>query len=153
MDNIANTAELIPGNSAPQTGKDIAITAAGDLERTMESLGWQLLSVEIDVTAETARIKLSRGNLRVMLDARNGRASITREMMTCTQHRTGRKGDVTVVSRITPVFIGRQACGGVRSGLRTLAHYIADNSQLALSHAKARDLFRPLLAAPAGATP
>lgn len=149
----ANTAELIPWNSAPQTGKDIAIAAACDLERKLESLGWQLLSVEVDVIAETARIELAQGALRVMLDARNGRASITREMMICTQHRIGRKGDFMVVRDIAWVFIGRQACGGFRSGLRTLAHYIADNSQLALSHAEARDFFRPLLAAPTGATP
>lgn len=138
--------------SNPATS-DIAFATANPLERGLESIGWQLLSVEIDLGAETARIELAQGDLRVMLDARNGRATITRELMETAKRRVGRKGDITIVSRISPRFLSRQNCGGLRSGLRTLAHYVADNAPHALGHAEARDLFRPLLCAPAGAQP
>lgn len=130
---------------------NIAFAASRSLERRLESIGWQLLNVEIDLVAETARIELAQGDLRVMLDARNGRASITREVMEWPQRLIGRKGDFTVAKHISTRFLGRQNCGGLRSGLRTLAHYVADNSSHALGHAEARDLFRPLLCAPTGA--
>lgn len=115
------------------------------LARSLHVIGWELLSVDLDVTAETARIELRSGDLHVTFDARGGRASITRETMTTAQHRIGRKGDVTVVDRIRPVFLGRQSGLGLRSGLRALSHYVGDNAQLTIPHNQARDIFRPLL--------
>ena len=128
----------------------LAVGSAGDqLVRSLEAIGWQLLSVEIDLTVEAARIELRSGDRYVMFDARNGRASITREVMETRQHRVGRKGDITVVSRVHPVFIGRQSGLGLRSGLRALSHYVGDNAPIAIPHDQARDIFRPLLAGPA----
>jgi len=139
--------------TGPAAGS-LAITTSGKaLELALESIGWQLLSVEIDVAAQTARIELVQGDLRVTFDARNGRTSIARELMERTRRRVGRKGDFIVAEEIETRFSGRQSCGGFRSGLRTLAHYVADNSPRALTHSEARDIFRPLLASPTGATP
>lgn len=126
----------------------LALDAQTHLVRSLESAGWNLLAVEIDVGAETARIELRRGALSVIFDARNGRASITRELITAEPVRIGRKGDVTVVTRFKPVFIGRQSGLGLRSGLKSLAHYVADNAALQLSHEAARNIFRPLLNPP-----
>lgn len=130
---------------AVMDSQPITLDTGAALARSLHMIGWELLSVEIDLTAETARIELRSGERYVMFDARNGRASITRETMTTEQHRIGRKGDITVVNRIRPVFLGRQSGLGLRSGLRALSHYVADNAPLAIPHDKARDIFRPLL--------
>jgi hypothetical protein len=130
---------------AVMDAQPLTFEAGNALARSLHVIGWELLSVEIDLSAETARIELRSGDRYVMFDARNGHASITRETMTKEQCRVGRKGDITVVDRVHPVFLGRQSGLGLRSGLRALSHYVADNAPLAIPHDQARDIFRPLL--------
>lgn len=130
--------------SSLDTGTAIA-GRARSIEQALAAIGWQLLSVDIDIDREAARIELKRGDLHVMLDARHGRASLTREIHDRRQQRIGRKGDITVVERIEPRLLGRTRCDGLRSGLRTLSHYVADNAAVAIGHDQARELFRPLL--------
>lgn len=129
---------------APDAGAALT-RAASSLERSLESLGWQLLNVEIDTERETARIELKRGDLHVLFDARHGRASLTREMHETRQHRIGRKGDITVVDRIEPRFLGRTRCEDLRAGLQALSHYVADNAAVAIGHDQAHEIFRGLL--------
>lgn len=139
MTTYAQSADLLAADEKALTASSNALVAA------LEAIGWDLLSVEVDLVAETARIELRSGDLAVLFDARNGRASITRDRIVPQLHRIGRKGDITVVERLHPIFIGRQRCGGLRGGLRTLSHYVADNAPVAIGHDKARDIFRPLL--------
>lgn len=130
---------------------DMALMAERTLVRGLEAIGWQLLAVEIDADQETARIELKSGNRLVTFDARNGHATLTRELLTLELAKMGRRGDIFVSERIRPTFIGRSHFYGLRSGLRALSHYVADNSPRPLTYEQARNLFRPLLAAPAHA--
>jgi len=132
---------------AVATAQQLAFAAGSAITQSLHVIGWELLSVEIDAIAETLRIELHSGERYVMFDARNGRASITSELMTVESHRTGRKGDIAVAHRIRPMFLGRQNGLGLRSGLRALSHYVADNAPLSISHEQARSIFRPLLSA------
>jgi len=115
------------------------------LSQGLERIGWQLTNVDIDVSAETARIELRSGQRRVMFDVRNGRGSIERDHLEEKQVPVGRKGDRFVARRLEPVFMGRTRVSGLRSGLRALSDYIVDNASVAITHEQARDLFRPLL--------
>lgn len=130
---------------AVASGTAIAIDAGNHLAKSLQLIGWELLSVEIDLTVEAARIELRSGDRYVMFDARNGRASITTERMTVERRQTGRRGDITVCNTVRPEFMGRQTGFGLRSGIRALSHYVGDNAPSAIPHDKARDLFRPLL--------
>lgn len=124
----------------------ITVDASDQLAKSLHVIGWELLSVEIDLTIEAARIDLRSGDRYVMFDARNGRASITTERIAVERRRTGRRGDIFVCNTVRPEFMGRQSGFGLRSGLRALSHYVGDNAPTAIPHDKARDLFRPLLA-------
>jgi hypothetical protein len=112
----------------------------------LERIGWQLLAVDIDLDAETARIEMRRGALCVTFDAQHGRASITRDLIERETVRVGRRGDSFRAERIKTCFLGRERGLGLRSGLRALSHYVADNAAVAITHEQARNLFRPLLA-------
>lgn len=112
----------------------------------LERIGWSLKNVDIDLVSETARVELRRGNLEVIFDARNGRASITRGFVTTRTERVGRRGDSYRAETLGYEFAGRQSGLGLRSGLRALSHYVADNAPVAITHEQARNLFRPLLA-------
>lgn len=131
--------------SAPKVDVLAVMDPSHTMVRSLDSAGWQLLSVDIDLCSETARIELRQEDLYVTFDARGGKASITREVMEKERIRVGRKGDISVTTRIAPRFIGRHSGLGLRSGLRFLSHYVADNAAIALSHKEARDIFRPLL--------
>lgn len=135
-----------PIATLPALDAGTALTrGASSIERSLEAIGWQLLNVEIDTQRETARIELKRGDLHVLFDARNGRASLTREMRDTRQQRIGRKGDITVVDRIEPRFLGRTRCENLREGLQALSHYVADNAAAAIGHDQAQDIFRSLV--------
>lgn len=115
----------------------------------LERLGWSLLSAELSLVADTARIELRRNDgLTVTLDVRNGRGSLTREMVERETVCVGRRGDRCRVERIKTRFLGRSHCGaGPRSALRMLADYVGDNSTG--NRLEAREAFRLLLGASA----
>ena len=124
---------------------EIATGASAALVRTLERAGWQLLAVDIDMTRETARIELRRGETFVTFDARNGKATTTRERQEIRQERFGRRGDVCMVYRVHMNFIGRARHEGARSGLRWLTNYIADNSATPLHASEVRLMLAPLM--------
>jgi hypothetical protein len=123
-----------------------ASSPVSDLSAGLESVGWQILALDVDLSRETARVEVRRADgLNVTFDARNGRASLTREMIETETVRVGRRGDVTRVERIRPRFVGRVSGLGVRQGLRALCDYLSDNAVRALPPGDVRNLFRPLM--------
>jgi hypothetical protein len=117
------------------------------LERTLERAGWQILAVDIDMSSETARIELRRGELFVTFDARNGKASTTRERQEIRTYKAGRKGDIYRAERVHMHFIGRARHDNARDGLSWLAGYLADNSAGALTVGEAQAMLAPMVAA------
>lgn len=111
---------------------------------TLQSMGWTIMSVEVDLTAETARIEVKGHDGRLLtLDARNGKATLIREQTEIATVVFGRRGDRCPVERLRVRFLGRHIVGaGVRSGLRGLAVYLDDNST---GPRLARDAMRLLL--------
>lgn len=126
-------AEIVRRGAVAMTGLGSAIDAAGVTARMrllqigLERAGWQVLAVEIDISRETARIELRRGDLQVTFDARNGRASTTRERVRRETVLVGRRGDRFRAERIAMEFVGRTRHEDARSGLHWLAQYVADN--------------------------
>lgn len=125
------------------------------LVHRLEQAGWQLLTFEINLHAATARVELKRFDGRfVTLDARNGKASITREQAD-TKHVTigagwcvsNRGGMPTARTRM--LLLGRQRYEGARSAFRALANYIADNAiRGELTRHEAKRLLAPMLSLP-----
>lgn len=123
------------------------ITSDRRLLRVLENAGWGILSIEIDLTREIARIELkSHAGRLVTFDARNGKATITTEQLCFETEGVGRRGDRFLADRVRVRFVGRQRCGfGVRSGLKLFAEYLAENSPAQLVTADARNAMRCLL--------
>ncbi len=116
------------------------------LARALERHGWTCVRADINVHENTAFVSLrSDGGLCVHLVADGlGRVSLTREQHDRVQIAVGRRGDRALVERVQVRFVGRTRIeGGVRSGIRALAHYVADNS--GLSRQIVSEPFRSLL--------
>lgn len=124
----------------------VRIVAAG-----LSRLGWEVRSVEIDMIAETARIELKNQSLLVTFDARNGKATTTRETIGVRRALAGRRGDRFIAERLHVSLIGRHRHEGVRSGLRWLAGYVEQNSERPARPGEVRELFRGLLLLPRAA--
>lgn len=90
----------------------------------LERLGWELRACDVDLTRETLRIEIRRGELHVMLDARNGRVLLEREIVLEVPAglRQGR-----YCQPWARQLLGRSRAEGVRHGLRMMAEYIHDN--------------------------
>ena len=117
-----------------------------DLVQALEQAGWRLTSAEIDTHASTARIEIKGGDRLITLDARNGRATLTREIVRIDTVRVGRRGDTCRVDRLHTTFLGRSRYDGLRSAMRGLANYLADNAPIAaLPISDTRRLLAPLL--------
>lgn len=112
--------------------------------KQVESIGWEPKAIEISDTGRI-KIEIKRGSLRVYLtrDELN-RVSISRERWFEENEPVGRRGDRFIAKKLRTEFLGRQSCAGIRDGMRTLAHYIADNS--GLQRIEVKNIFRPLLA-------
>ena len=109
-------------------------------------LGWTVNAIELDLVVQSLRIELRNGGRVVTFDARNGKATITRELVEREGVAVGRRGDRCRVERLRTVFVGRTVLPGLRSGLRALSDYVADNASGNVLRADAREIFRPLLA-------
>lgn len=81
--------------------------------------------------AGTARIELRAGALLVTFDARNGRATVTREAIVRDVALVGRRGDRFRAETIRAEFIGRSKHQSIREGLRALSDYVSDNAPAA----------------------
>ena len=113
-------------------------------EAGMASMGWEVHALELDLVRGRGRLELCRRDGRlVTLDAQGGRATITREHLFESVAVVGRRGDRIPVRRVGARFLGRSHHEGVRSGLKALAHYVADNSST--ERLQARNLFRLIM--------
>lgn len=92
-----------------------------------ERLGWEVISVEIDLVAQTARVEARRGARLVMLDVRHGRAVVERFDCGETTRPVGRRGDRFSARVLTREFLGRSKHTNPREALATLAGYLVDN--------------------------
>lgn len=111
------------------------------LQFTLERGGWDIRVFDMDLREdrESVRIVIASTDGRlVTLDARNGRASITREQTTRRTERTGRRGDAFRADRIGHEFLGRDRYEGPRQALRHLAHYLVDNAPIQIAAADVR---------------
>jgi hypothetical protein len=100
--------------------------ALESLEKMLERGGWRINAIDLDLHHSTARVEVARiDGLQVTLDARNGRASITREMLKPEAPKTQRN---RYSSGLTTQFLGRTCAEGPRHGLKILCDYIADNA-------------------------
>lgn len=117
------------------------------LVATLERLGWRLAAAEVNLVANTARVELQRADgLVVTLDARNGRASITRERVRTVTEHCGRRGDRYRAETLHTEFIGRtRHPDGIRSAMRSLCNYVEDNALAAAPRFTARRAFAALL--------
>lgn len=120
---------------------------SASIVRGLELAGWTLVSMEVDAIANTGRVEVVSFDGRVVtLDVRGGKGTVTREQRTYRTETVGRRGDRMPVERVGHSFLGRTAVAGVRSGLRMVADYIADNAPAgALPRSSARALLAPLL--------
>lgn len=126
------------------------------LVHALERSGWSLLSCELDMHRQTARVELKRVDGRlVTLDARNGKATLTREQLGTRRVLVGagglesRRGGLPS-DRIHVTFLGRDACLGARHGLKKLCQYLCDNA--AAPHALPASQWRALMAPMMSAT-
>lgn len=119
------------------------------LIHAMERIGWSFLACEINMHEETARIEMKRADGRLItLDARNGKATITREQQRWTTAKAGRRGDVYRSERLGAEFLGRDHFIGARHALKKLCGYLADNpvdGARALPAQHVRALVAPLM--------
>jgi len=100
------------------------------LTAALQRLGWQCQQADLDLSARTARIRLKHHTGRVVtLDADGlGRVSLTREQHSSCTVLVGRRGDRWRAEREVVEFLGRTRHTGIRSAMRSLADYLADNS-------------------------
>jgi len=99
----------------------------------LESIGWHLRSVDIDLVNGRGIVVVERfDGLVVTLDGDSAlrRGSITRErkVTRIVTVQCDASGPAFPTARASTEFIGRTRVSGFRSGLRELANYIGDNS-------------------------
>lgn len=112
------------------------------LQLGLERAGWTIIAAEIDLSRETARIEVKRADGRhITFDARNGRATITREHMERRPVFIKQVVKGYIAERIEMRFLGRTSHEGARSGLRAMCSYIADNAIVPTSAIDVRRLF------------
>jgi len=119
-------------------------------QHRLERAGWTILSANIDLTRETARLELRSSEGRVVtLDCRSGKATITREQAEERTVVVGRRGDRFPARAVGHRFLGRERFpSGVRTALRYLSHYLVENAPLVAGKMHARDGLRLLLGGP-----
>lgn len=108
--------------------KDPTEATQRTLVYALERLGWCLTNAEINNHLGTARVELRRGDLLVTLDARNHRATITRERVHTTTEVLGRRGDRYRADRLHTEFLGRTRYDSTQQALQALALYVEDNA-------------------------
>lgn len=115
------------------------------LQRGLESIGWQILALDINATDGHARIELRCGDRLITFDARDGKATTTRERAEVETVSVGRRGDRFRAERLRVRLLGRDRHHGMRSGLRWLASYLEQNAPVKTLSGSVREMLRPLL--------
>ncbi len=125
--------------SLGQHAVSLADRRAQTLSAALGRFGWECIQADVDLVANTARVCFKSCTDRlVTLDADGlGRVTVTREQRETETVPVGRRGDRMPAERLTTRFLGRSRCLGIRSGMREVAHYLADNAGVARALAKA----------------
>ena len=133
---------MTPASLVPSTD------AAKALAYGLHVAGWEVRAIDVDLVAGRLVVELHRYDGRwVYLAARaDGGASIERwhRRTVVTRYRGGPECD-----GFEDQFLGRSRACGIRSGLRSLSNYIADNpcpGRPVLTVSDVRALIAPLLA-------
>jgi len=119
--------------TAPPAVADVTALAASlgarrkALAFAAQRIGWEIVDVEIDLGAQTARVWARRRSRAVMLDVRQGRATIERWECGETTEPVGRRGDRFNARTLTRDFLGRSKHNDPRDGLRDFADYLIEN--------------------------
>ena len=129
------------------------VRSGAALGLALQRIGWDLRWADINLVDGLARVEVARSDGLVVTldaDAAIGRASITRERVRLSSVQVGAGGCPHKgggrrerVERLHTVFLGRTRHTGMRSAIRSLADYIADNSDA--RRIDVRDAFRALL--------
>lgn len=114
----------------PEAASTLADRRASALSAALGQLGWECVQADVDLRAMKARLCLQHHSGRIVtLDADgSGRASVTREQQEWRTEHTGRRGDRFLADRLGVAFLGRSRYPGIRSAMRGLADYLADNA-------------------------
>ncbi len=117
------------------------------LDVMLAQLGWELESLDIDLPGHALRIIVRRDDgLLLTFDARNGRASMTRERTERDAQLVGRRGDRFRAETIKMAFLGRTRHDSIKAGLASFASYLMDNAATPAIHGKASAaVLEPLL--------
>jgi hypothetical protein len=106
------------------------VAPLAQLEHTLARGGWRVNTIDLDLQNGAARVEVIRTDgLRVTLDARQGRASVTREILSSPALENR---NLFNTRKQTDVFLGRIWAEGPRHGLKIFCDYIADNAMTPL---------------------
>lgn len=105
----------------------IATASQRAIERTLDRIGWELRSIEVNVATRHARVEVRRAETIVTLDASDRSASVTRERQRVRAETIGPHWNRTRVERLGHELVGRSKHGTFAEGLASLATYMVDN--------------------------
>lgn len=115
------------------------------VQRSLQLLGWEARELDVNVGSGAVSLRLFRADGRWIHLHRDhvGRVVIERwqRRAVVTKYRPGRN---PTSNGFVDDFLGRERPDGLRTGLRTVGNYIADNSG---DRALGRNAVRPLAAA------
>lgn len=115
------------------------------VQRSLQLLGWEVRELDVSVDSGVVSLRLFRNDGRWIHLHRDhvGRVVIERwqRRAVVTKYRPGRN---PTCDGFVDDFLGRERSEGLRSGLRAVGHYLADNSG---DRMLGRDAVRPLAAA------
>jgi hypothetical protein len=120
------------------------------LAKVLERHGWEVRSIDIDLVAGRATVEIHRFDGRWVYLAGSSEGSVNLERWARTRTVSRYRGGPECDS-FKDQFLGRSRPEGLRSGLRALCNYIADNPAPgfpALGAADVRRLMAPLLSVP-----
>lgn len=105
----------------------IATASQRAIERTLDRIGWELRSIEVNAATRHARVEARRAETIVTLDATDRGTSITRERQRVRAETIGPHWNRTRVERLGHELVGRSKHATLAEGLASLATYMVDN--------------------------
>lgn len=114
----------------------------------LEEIGWECRELDLNLHSGYARVTLHRHDGRwICLFADGiGRVTLERNHRRFAWRNPNRQDGALIVDE----FLGRQRCEGVRSGLRTVTNYLADNPAPGFAALPAAQIRRALASTFAG---
>ena len=116
------------------------------LQRAAHLNGWQITELEVDLSRRSVSIEVTRGSVhsgdkRVLwLKGSVDAPMLQADRVFFRQHRTGRRGDINVVSRLHTELFYRWPTQHLNEQLKSLAAFMWDNPAPAIAEARAAAL-------------